>query len=229
MQSDYTPEGEILTPFNTDERGIGLVDTINGLNQKSARTWQAVALVSLSAFFVSLVIIFIAIHMPKTVPVIVTVDSQGNASYIGKVDNALYTTSRIPEIAKYAKITTLIRGMFTRSIDRAAQKMYMQDASNAVQEGAADQLDSFFRTNNPFSGFGSSTAEVEIDPLLRQTDSTYYTTFVVTTKRTSGEVMYKERWSILCVVGFYKPTQESPLGIYIRNFDIKQLPLNEIK
>ena len=82
--SYYPPAGDNHTNLTSDSRNLTLVDTINGQAQKTARMWQIIALVSLTSFFVSLGLIAYALTLPKTVPVIVTVNGDGKAAYVGR-------------------------------------------------------------------------------------------------------------------------------------------------
>ena len=81
----FTPEGTNSTRFTQDDHNIDIVDTINGVAQKNARMWQIIALASLSAFFVSLGVCIYTTTLPQTIPVIVTVDTEGKADYVGAV------------------------------------------------------------------------------------------------------------------------------------------------
>ena len=97
------------TPFNShgkkqgkgrpgyNEEMVAAADTIQGLSQNNALMWHIIALVSLSSFFISLGICFYAVTLPKTVPVIVTVDNNGNATYDGKVDSSYWGKYNINE------------------------------------------------------------------------------------------------------------------------------------
>ena len=77
-----------------------------------------------------------AVNLPKMVPVVVTVDGEGRANYVGKVDKSLYGNTAIPESAKYYQMKRLIRDMFTKLIDANAQQSYIAEASAIVQKGA---------------------------------------------------------------------------------------------
>jgi type IV secretion system protein TrbF len=222
-KSQFIPEGEIETPFNMNVQGLAALDNFNGINQKNARTWQVIALVSLSSFFISIVLLTFAIRMPKTVPVIVTVAPNGEATYVGKVDRSLYNSSRIPENAKLFQMETLIERMFMRTIDRSAENLYIKEAGAIVQDGAVKQLDSYYRANNPFTDIGSRIVSVDIEPPLRQTDKTYIVYFNTTTKNSGGYELFKERYSMLITLGYFEASQKNPLGIYVTNFDIKKI------
>jgi len=83
------------------------------------------SLYSLSSFFIALGILIYAVNLPKTVPVIVTVDSEGHANYAGKVDKSLYGKQAVPENAKYYQMKRLIKDMFTIVVDKNAQQEYI--------------------------------------------------------------------------------------------------------
>lgn len=220
----FPTDGTNLTGFSADRKKFGMaaLDSVDGLSQKNARMWQIIALVSLSSFFIALGILIYAVNLPKTVPVIVTVDSEGHANYAGKVDKSLYGRQAVPENAKYYQMKRLIKDMFTIVVDKDAQQEYIAEANSIVQKGAVQQLDLFFRENNPFKNFGEYVQSVEIQQPLRQTDKTYFINFAVTRKSPNGYAIFIENYTALVNIEFYESVPESnPLGIYITNFDIK--------
>lgn len=219
----YVPDGQPVTAFNGDEKGVALMDTHEGLAQKNSRMWQIISLVSLSAFFVALGVNIWAVNLPKTVPVIVSVNSEGQADYIGKVDKAAYNTSQIPDIHKYYQIHSLIENMFTWYTDEEAQMKAVSDAGKIVQQGAVQQLDLFFQTNNPFQNMGKYITVVDIEPTMKQTENTFITYFDVTLKTVGGIEVSRLRYSILTTIGYFNMSIENPLGVYITNFDIKEI------
>jgi type IV secretion system protein VirB5 len=224
----FAPVGENSTGFTRNPKDdLIMSDTFNGLAQKNARTWQIIALVSLSAFFVSLILLGYAITLPKTIPIIVTVDGQGQSNYIGRIDDRVYNAGSVPEIAKEYMIRRLITLMHTWVIDQTAQTNYIEEAYTLIQEGAASQLDLFYRANNPFALLGTHTKSVDIEPPLKQSDSTYITYFTTTEKDRNGYTLYTKRFSILLNIALYQVTPKNPLGLFITNFDIKQLEIKE--
>jgi type IV secretion system protein VirB5 len=74
------------TAFTQDDRNLEMADTIDGLAQKNARMWRLIALVSLSSFFIALGVLIYAVTLPETVPVMVTINPEGEAAYVGKID-----------------------------------------------------------------------------------------------------------------------------------------------
>lgn len=222
----FIPQNQAETPFNKTKKkkagsGVTMADTIQGISQKNARMWQIIAIVMLINFPLSLAINFYAIGLPKTVPIIVTVNDEGEANYVGSVNQSYWSKDKIPEIAKIYQIKKLIHRMNTLVVDRDAQRLYVREAQSIVQDGAVNELNSFYQNNNPFNNFGEYICTVDIEEPLRQTDSTYIVYFDKTVKTFTGIALRQERYSILVNLGFYQSTVENPLGIYITNFDIK--------
>ena len=220
----FPAEGTNLTGFSGDRKksGMSALDSVDGLSQKNARMWQIIALVSLSSFFIALGILVYAVNLPKTVPVIVTVDNEGHANYVGKVDKALYGRQAVPENAKYYQMKRLLKDMFTIVVDENAQQDYISEANSIVQSGAVKQLDLFFRENNPFTDFGEYVQSIEIQQPLKQTDKTYFINFEVIRKNANGYELYSLEYTALMNIDFYESVPESnPLGIFVTNFDIK--------
>ena len=219
----YANEGNNSTAFTQDDRNLEVADTINGLAQKNARMWQIIALVSLASFFISLGILAYAVNLPKTVPVVVTVNPEGEAVYAGKIDSSQYGKTNIPDIAKEYQIKRLLRCMYQWIIDSDAQRAYVVEAMSLVQQAAIKELDTFFRSNNPFTNLGERTRSIMIESPLKQTDKTWVVYFTTIEKNRSGYETKRIRWSALINLDLYEPSSENPLGIYITNFDIKSV------
>jgi type IV secretion system protein VirB5 len=222
-QSFYVPEGSNGTAFTQDDHNLEMADTVDGLAQKNARMWQLIALVSLSSFFIALGVLIYAVTLPKTVPVIVTVNPEGEADYAGKIDKSSYGKTAIPDIAKEYQIKRLLSKMHQWVADKEAQQLYIAEARSIVQSNAVRHLDLFFRSNNPFADFGDKTRSISIEPPLKQTEKTYIVYFTTVEKHRSGYEGKRVRWSALINLDQYEPSVENPLGLYITNFDIKAI------
>lgn len=217
------------SPKNSDgynKEMVAAADTIQGLSQKNARMWQIIALVSLSSFFISLFICFYAVRLPKTVPVIVTVDTNGTATYVGRVEKSNWGKTSIPEQHKTSQVKKLISNMNTWVIDRYAQNSYIRECENICQGNASNQLDVFFRENNPFNYLGIYTQTVKMDEPLKQTDRTYVIYYDVI-RYSNGYESQRKRYSALVTLDYFEVTEETkdlnPLGVYITSFDIKEV------
>jgi type IV secretion system protein VirB5 len=222
-RSFFPPEGGNTTAFTQTSKELPLHETIQGTAQRNARMWQIIALVSMSSFFISLILTAYALSLPKTVPVIVTVNPEGEARYAGKVDRSMSGNTAIPEIAKQYQIKKLITRMHSRVIDPQAQRLYVGETQAVVQAGAIRQLDTFYRADNPYNRIGEETRSVQMEPLLKQTDNTYICYFRVIKRHINGYELANDRWTALVNTDIYEPTEDNPLGIYITNFDLKQI------
>lgn len=238
IRSFFPSGGPTHTPFNAQKESKGnkkkaikksgdaltMADTIAGMSQKNARMWQIIALVSLSSFFIALIMLLYTVNLPKTIPVIVTVDSVGNATYVGKVDQTYRSSSEIPEQHKVSQIKKFISNMHTWVIDSNAQLNYMELAAALCQGPAVAQLNTFFTENNPFDWIGIKTRSVTIQEPLKQTDNTYVVYFDVQTF-SNGYREKTEKFSVLVTLDIYEVTEQTkddnPLGLYITSFDIK--------
>jgi type IV secretion system protein VirB5 len=222
-QSFYSSEGTNGTAFTQDDHNLEMADTIDGLAQKNARTWQLIAVVSLSSFFIALGILIYAVTLPDTVPVVVTINPEGEAGYVGKIDKSNNGKTAVPDIAKEYQVKRLLTKMHQWVADREAQQAYIAEAQSVVQSNAVKQLDHFFRSNNPFQEFGNKTRMITIEPPLKQTEKTYIVYFTTLEKFRSGYEGKRIRWSALVNLDQYEPSMENPLGLYITNFDIKAI------
>ena len=168
----YGPEGEPVTSF-TGQNGLPYHDSFNGAMEKNTRLWKRIAIFSMVCFAGALIAAIRTAQLPKSVPVIITVDGNGNATYEGKVDRALYGKERIPEIHKEAQILKLINRMYTWVSDRSAQTGYVNDAAGLVQGTAMQQLKNFYQSRNPFDHLGSATSSVICEKPLKERGNTY--------------------------------------------------------
>lgn len=242
-QHTYIPESEIpVTPFNTnlpskkrlkmstksgkarpiDEATLGMANTIQSISQKNARMWQIIALVSLTSFFAALGICVYAVNLPKTVPIIVTVDRDGKSRYEGRVDTSYNAKNRIPESAKTYQIKRLIKNMFTWSFDPTVQKTQLRECE-AICAGdtARGQLNAFFLENNPFDWIGVKTQTVEIGEPMPLTDRTYNVFFRVDTF-SRGRLEKSEFWIALVTIDYMDGDRDqNPLGIYVTSIEVR--------
>ncbi len=224
-QNFFTSEGTNLTKFNEDpeKKGFALLDNQMAVAQKTKEVLQVYSIVISIVVFLLAVALLVGFTNKKLVPVIVTVNNEGEAKYVGTVDKALYNKRTVPETAKTRQIKNLIKFMNTIFTDKNAQNDYIKEAQNLVQRDAINQLDIFFRENNPFNDFGEYTQNVEIQEPLKQNEKTYFVNYTVT-KKQNGFTVYQEDYTILVNIDYYESVPETnPLGIFITNFNIQKV------
>jgi type IV secretion system protein VirB5 len=219
----FMPEGTNGTAFSRDDKNLDVLDTINGLAQKNARMWQIIALASLAALFIALGVLVYAESLPRTVPVVVTVNNEGRAEYVGELSPKNYSGA-IPEIAREYVVKEFLLKTHSWVIDKSAQQRYVAETQSLVQKGAISQLDQFYRANNPFLHLGETTQSVDIEPPLKQADKTYFTYFTVTRKTADGYETARTRFSALITIDEFTPSPANPSGVCVTGFDIKAAP-----
>lgn len=239
MLTSFIPSNTPDTPFNTkeikkkkkkdgsyDKETVYMAGTLQATYMKTARMWQIMALSFLCLLVLSVIICAYSVTRPATVPVIVTVNDEGYANYVGKVDKSYWGAGAIPENAKAFQIKRLVANMNTWVIDKRAQQSYIKECETICQGQAIDQLNDFFLENNPFSWLGIRTRTVDIEAPMKQTERTYVVYYNVTTFD-RGHLLEKKRFSMLVTLDYFKSVPESnPLGIYISTFDIKPVTVN---
>lgn len=223
-QKFFFSEGSNLTKFNEnpDKKGFVLLDDRMSNAQKSKNLLELYSIVITAVVVLLAVAVIIGFTNKKLVPVIVTVNPEGEARYVGTVSKALYNRNSIPENAKIKPVKDLIKYMYTVFSDSDAQNDYIRSAQALVQGTAVNQLDLFFQENNPFDDFGEQTQSVELQEPLKQTDRTYFINFTVVRKQ-KGYTLFSEDYTALVNIDYFESVPETnPLGIFITNFDIKK-------
>ena len=61
--------------------------------------WKIFAYISIAGFALALVVMAWCINLPKTVPVLISINDFGEAKYIGEVNRINYSGIKVPEIA----------------------------------------------------------------------------------------------------------------------------------
>jgi type IV secretion system protein VirB5 len=141
--------------------------------------------------------------------VVVTVNPEGEAAYIGKIDKSAYGKTAVPDIAREYQVKRLLTKMHQWVADKEAQQAYIAEAQSIVQSSAVRQLDHFFRANNPFAEYGNKTRSINIEPPLKQTEKTYIVYFTTVEKLRSGYEGKRVRWSALINLDQYEPRSKT--------------------
>lgn len=224
----FTGAGTNSTPFNSM---LSEYDRIIGMQNKENRTWRIIAVVSLSAFFISLGLLLYAIKLPKTVPMVITVSDFGEAKYVGEVSRLSYNNINVPEIAIQYQIRKFVINMRTINSDATVMKQNINNLYTMLTTTAAQKLSNMLREENPFSDFGKFKRAVVIESLLKLSNEAYQVDFIETRMTKIGGVLEKTRYRAIISTQLLEPSDsakmENPLGIFISAFDISKV--NEIE
>lgn len=224
----FTGAGANSTPFNSM---LSEYDRIIGMQNKENRTWRIIAIVSMSAFFISLGLLLYAIRLPKTVPMVITVSDFGEAKYVGEVSKLSYDNIQVPEIAIQYQIRKFIINLRTINSDANVMKQNVKNLYTMVTQVSSQKLSNLLREENPFADFGKFKRTVLIESLLKLSDNAYQVDFIETRSTATGMIMDKVRYRAIISTELLEPADnvkiENPLGIFISAFDISKV--NEIE
>lgn len=221
----YPPAGTNSTPFNPQLQHF---DWICGQVINENRILKYVVVVSCLAFFLSIGITIFAINQPDSIPVLVTMNDFGETRYIGEVSRKNWQGFSVPEVAISYGIRDFIDCYHSVSTDKAVVHRKLEKAYHYLTSTTAGKLSTLLKENDPYNNFGTMTREVvfETEP-IKITEDTYQLDYKVITRETSGQISEVERHRAAVTIKTLSPAEEdiadNPLGIYIVNFDIKEL------
>jgi type IV secretion system protein VirB5 len=219
----WPPAGDTKTPFNP----LTEYDRIIGEQCRENKTWRRIALISMAAFFAALGILVYAIRLPKTVPLVITVSEWGEAKYVGNVSQYSYAGIKVPDVAVLYQIRRFVSNLYSIPADAAVLRQNLTDCYSCLTGDSAQKLSNRLRSENPFDSFGSITARVEIESILRLSGQSYQADFMLTTSRPNDTQTKRTRMRGTLTIELKEPPQEdqisNPLGIYIVAFDFTQI------
>lgn len=222
---NYLPKGTNSTPFNPQ---LEHFDFVCGQIINENRILKFVVVASCLAFFLSIGITVFAINRPDSIPVLVTMNDFGETRYIGEVSRKNWQNFQVPEVAVSYDIREFIECFHSLSTDRAVVRRNVEKAYHLLTSTTASKFSTLLKESNPYEEFGTRTREVEFetDPMKISKD-TYQLDYKVVTRSLSGQIENTMRHRAVITVNTLDPVQEdikdNPLGIYIMNFDIKEL------
>ena len=233
MTKNYQMEGVYETPFNTEELQpyeyqLQHFDLICGHIITENHILRIVAVISAAAFFLSIGINLYAISLPKNIPVLVTMNDFGQASYIGEVTRKNYQNFVVPEIAIQYQVKDFVNLYYTLSSDKQIMKKSFAKVYHILTATTANKYSTLVREEKPFDDFGTKTREVffQTEP-LQLSKETYQVDFLVTERLLTGQITNKTVFRAVISIKTMQPSSEdlndNPLGIYITAFDFKKI------
>jgi type IV secretion system protein VirB5 len=222
-RTTWPQDGDTATPFNP----LSEYDRIIGEQCRENKTWRRIALVSLAAFFVSLLIVFYALTRPATIPLVITVSDWGEAKYVGDVSKYSYAALQVPEVAIHYQLRRFVSNYYSIPADAAVLQSNLKECYASLTGSSAQKLSSHLRSQNPFDSVGIRTVRVEIESLLELAGKSYQVDFIVSESRPNETQMRRERMRGTLTVELLEPDRDdlilNPLGIYIAAFDFTKI------
>lgn len=222
---NYLPKGTNSTEFNPQ---LEHFDFICGQVINENRILKFVVVVSCLAFFLSIGITVFAINRPDSIPVLVTMNDFGETRYIGEVSRKNWQNFQVPEVAVSYDIREFVECFHSLSTDRAVVRRNVEKAYHLLTSTTASKLSTLLKESSPYEEFGTRTREVEFETEpMKISKDTYQLDYKVLTRSLAGQIENTVRYRAVITVATLDPVQEdikdNPLGIYITNFDIKEL------
>ena len=222
----YPPKGTNATKFNPQ---IDHFDMICGQTMRENKMLKLEVVILVSIVLVlSFGIVFFLMKRTTIVPALVTMNDFGQTQYIGEVSRKNYQNFNIPEVAVTYQVKEFLNLYKTLSSDKEIVKRNIEKAYHLLTSSSASKFSTLLRENNPYKDYGSYTKEVifETEP-LKISKNTYQVDYKQTTRTYQGLIVEEKRQRAVITIQTLEPTEDdikdNPLGIYITDFDIKDI------
>lgn len=226
MQKSYPPKGTNSTPFNPQLQHF---DMICGQVMKENGILKLALVVLI--FIIAVLSIGISFFLTKrtqVIPAIVTMNDFGQAQYVGEVSRKNFQNFNIPEVAMTYQVKDFINIYKSLSSDKEVVKRNIEKAYHLLTAVSASKYSTLLREDNPYKDFGDHTREVEFETEpLKISKDTYQVDYRLITRTLTGVIIKDIRQRAVITIKALNPTEEdiqdNPLGIYITDFDIKDI------
>ena len=226
MQKSYPPKGTNSTPFNPQLQHF---DMICGQVMKENGILKLALVVLI--FIIAVLSIGISFFLTKrtqVIPAIVTMNDFGQAQYVGEVSRKNFQNFNIPEVAMTYQVKDFINIYKSLSSDKEVVKRNIEKAYHLLTAVSASKYSTLLREDNPYKDFGDYTREVEFETEpLKISKDTYQVDYRLIPRTLTGVIIKDIRQRAVITIKALNPTEEdiqdNPLGIYITDFDIKDI------
>ncbi|MCR8959848.1 conjugal transfer protein TrbF [Variovorax sp. S2] len=211
-QVRYSDTPEPVTPY---QAAAQVWDQRIGSARVQAKNWRLMAFGCLSlALLMAGGLVWRSAQSIVT-PYVVEVDSAGQVRAVGEAATP-YKPSDAQIAHHLARFITDVRSL---SIDPIVVRQNWLEAYEYTTDRGAATLNDYARANDPFSRIGESSVAVQINSVVRASDSSFQVRW--TERRyVNGEAAGLERWTAVLAIVLQAPRTEerlrrNPLGIYV--------------
>lgn len=225
----YPPKGTNATRFNPQ---LEHFDMICGQTMRENKMLKLEIVILVGIVLVlSLGIVFFLTKRTQIVPALVTMNDFGQTQYIGEVSRKNYQNFNIPEVAVTYQVKEFITLYKSLSSDKGVVKNNIEKTYHLLTAVSASKYSTMLKEENPYIDFGSYTKEVEFETEpLKISKDTYQVDYRYRKRTLTGLLVDEYRQRAVITVKNLIPTEEdikdNPLGIYITDFDIKNIRSN---
>jgi type IV secretion system protein VirB5 len=211
-QVRYSDTPEPVTPY---QAAAQVWDQRIGSARVQAKNWRVMAFGCLSlALLMAGGLVWRSAQSIVT-PYVVEVDSAGQVRAVGEAATP-YKPSDAQIAHHLARFVTDVRSL---SIDPIVVRQNWLEAYDYTTDRGAATLNDHARANDPFSRIGQESIAVQINSVVRASDSSFQVRW--TERRyVNGEAAGLERWTAVLAIVLQAPRTEerlrrNPLGIYV--------------
>ena len=214
--------GETPQPVTPYQKATQVWDERIGSARAQAHNWRLVAFGGLA---VSILLAVGLIWLQRTgsaVPFVVEVDRNGAVRAVGPAAES-YKPNDAQIAYTLARFIENVRGL---SIDPVVVRQNWLRAYDYTTDRAAVTLNDYARDNDPFANVGRLTVSVEVQSVVRASDTSFQMRW---TERTfeNGATKDSKRWSAVLSIVITPPrtaetVRKNPLGIYVHSFNWSQ-------
>ncbi|BEP62268.1 conjugal transfer protein TrbF [Variovorax sp. V213] len=211
-QVRYSDTPEPVTPY---QAAAQVWDQRIGSARVQAKNWRVMAFGCLSlALLMAGGLVWRSAESIVT-PYVVEVDSAGQVRAVGEAATP-YKPSDAQIAHHLARFITDVRSL---SIDPIVVRQNWLEAYEYTTDRGAATLNDYARANDPFARIGESSVAVQINSVVRASDSSFQVRW--TERRyVNGEAAGLERWTAVLAIVLQAPRTEerlrrNPLGIYV--------------
>ena len=208
----YAESPEPATPYQAAAQAW---DERIGSARVQARNWRLMAFGCLAlALLIAGGLVWRSAQSIVT-PYVVEVDTGGQVRAVGEAATP-YRPNDAQTAHHLSRFITLVRSL---SIDPVVVRQNWLDAYNYTTDRGAAVLNDYARTNDPFARIGQESVTVQINSVVRASDSSFQVRWSEH-RFVNGAAAGIERWTAVVSVVLQTPRTEqrlrrNPLGIYV--------------
>lgn len=210
-----------------DKTPLSLYQDYKKYEARKERRWKTLSLISTAGFIASLLMVGFALSLPKTVPLVISVNEFGEQKYLGDVSKYSYNELKVPKECYEYQLRKFISNAYTLPADFTVLKKSLKENYSLLTSSAAQKFNIFLEQQNPRKEFGKKLVSVEFVSILSQSKNTYQVDYIITRTQNNGQLKERKRMRALITVDLMVPQksdiENNPLGIYITNFDFTEI------
>ncbi len=187
-----------------------------------ARNWRLATLLSLMISLIAVSGLVYVSVTSKWVPYLVRVESQGQVSYGGRIEQAKNFDNRIIK-AFLVRFVTDWRSVLldNQAQSQALERVYAMVANNSP---AFEKLNHYYKEESPISLMQNQSTSVEIITALPISNQSWQVQWQETKRNATGAVLSTQRWQATLTFVLQPPQSEAliqmnPLGLYLKDLN----------